>query len=89
MASNQLFLNLAFDDIDPEEEEEEEYKPIITKTPRGRKPRGPKSNKQNVTIKKEEENEDMSQGNIECQCYYCGDMMLRKNIQDHMKSGMN
>ena len=24
--------------------------------------------------------------NIECQCYYCGDMMLRKAIQEHMKS---
>ena len=24
--------------------------------------------------------------NAECQCYYCGDMVFYKNIQEHMKS---
>ena len=89
------------DDVVPEvdlDEEDDEYKPLKP-AKRGRKPKS-KQATTSVSggavnnIKKEDLNDNNTTNNdvehqnpnAECQCYYCGDMVFYKNIQEHMKS---
>ena len=80
------------------DEEDDEYKPLKP-AKRGRKPKS-KQTTTSVSggavnnIKKEDLNDNNTTNNdvehqnpnAECQCYYCGDMVFYKNIQEHMKS---